>query len=176
MPVRILVADDNSFVRKNVRKLLEGPGREIIEAENGQQAIALALEHRPQVAVFDLAMPVMDGLTAARHLHNDLPELPILMYTMHWSSQLEVETIKSGIKKVIAKADSAGLIAAVNEVVGAVPADSLLEPAALPVPDLPPVVAAIETASAPAEAVAAEAPPAPDVPTVPSDDPADPQP
>lgn len=159
MPLRVLLADDNPLVRKSVRRLLEEPGREIFEAENGQQAIALALEHHPHVAVFDLAMPVMDGLTAAREVHNHLPELPILMYTMHWSSQLEVETIKSGIRKVIAKSDSSTLVAAVKEVLEAVPPPTIPPPVVLAAPvDPAAAIPQIEASQAPAEAIAAEPP------------------
>jgi CheY-like chemotaxis protein len=174
MPARILIADDNPSVRKTVRLLLQGPDTEILEAENGQQAVSQAVEQRPQIAVLDLAMPVMDGLTAARHIHNQLPELPILMYTMHWSSQLELEAIKSGIRKVIAKADSASLVAAIQDVLKAIPPPAAAvpapQPAILPIPPDPVgVLPAIEPAAAtPVEPIAAETPVIPAKPAEPA--------
>jgi CheY-like chemotaxis protein len=173
MPARILIADDNPSVRKTVRLLLQGPDTEILEAENGQQAVSQAIEQRPQIAVLDLAMPVMDGLTAARHIHNQLPELPILMYTMHWSSQLELEAIKSGIRKVIAKADSGALVAAIQDVLNAMPPPATAiaaQPAMLPMPPDPAaVLPAIEPAAAtPVEPIAAETPAAPAKPAEPA--------
>jgi CheY-like chemotaxis protein len=177
MPVRILLADDNPFVRKMIHKLIEGPGREIVEAENGQEAVSLALENRPQVAVLDLAMPQMDGLTAARHIHNQLPELPILMYTMHWSSQLEVEAIKSGIRKVIAKADSASLVAAVQELVDASTqsAASTAQASPLAVPPDPATLPAIEPPPDPIpDTVATESPGPADAVTAVTEDPQEP--
>ncbi len=171
MPARILIADDNPSVRKTVRLLLQGPDTEILEAENGQQAVSQAIEQRPQIAVLDLAMPVMDGLTAARHIHNQLPELPILMYTMHWSSQLELEAIKSGIRKVIAKADSGALVAAIQDVLKAMPPPAAVaapQPAILPARPDPAVLPAIEpVAATPVEPIAAETPAAPDKPAEP---------
>lgn len=172
MPARILIADDNPSVRKTVRLLLQGPDTEILEAENGQQAVSQAVEQRPQLAVLDLAMPVMDGLTAARHIHNLLPDLPILMYTMHWSSQLELEAIKSGISKVIAKADSASLIAAIQDVLKAMPPPAAAvapQPATLPAQPDPAALPAIEVAAVPpAESIAAETPASPDKPAEPA--------
>ena len=67
MPVRILIADDNPVVRTALRHLLESVGHwEIIDVENGLEAIAQAQEFRPNLIILDLVMPVMDGLTAAR--------------------------------------------------------------------------------------------------------------
>jgi CheY-like chemotaxis protein len=172
MPNRILIADDNPSVRRTIRRLLQGPDTEILEADNGQQAVSRAVEQRPQIAVLDLAMPGMDGLTAARHIHNQLPELPILMYTMHWSSQLELEAIKSGVHKVIAKADSTSLVAAIQDFLKATPppaAAVALQPATLPTqPDPAGALPVIEVAAvAPPESIAAETPAIPAKPAEP---------
>ena len=154
--MRILIADDNAAVRRTLSQFLTEPGREIVEAENGQRAVALALEHHPDIAVLDLAMPLMDGLMAAREIHQHFPQLPIVMYTMHWSSQLQVEAIKSGISRVVAKADSASLVAAVRELVKAEPEASVqpLDPIAIPLPT-PAVLQAIEAPPAAAAQAAA---------------------
>jgi len=69
-------------------------------------------------------MPVMDGLTAARELSKRIPGVPVLMHTMHWSQQVEVEAQKVGVRKVIAKENSRGLLSAIQEIFAAAPPPS----------------------------------------------------
>ena len=74
MPLRILIADDNPLVRTSLRHLLERSGPyEIIEALDGQDAVEKALESHPNLVVLDLAMPRMDGLTAAGKISQAIP-------------------------------------------------------------------------------------------------------
>lgn len=123
MPIRILIAEDNPAVRTTLRRLLESVGTwEVIDAQNGQEAIAKAQELKPNLIVLDLVMPVMDGLAAARVLSKLMPDLPLLMHTMHWSPQVELEAQKVGVRKVIPKTDSRGLIAAIQQFLIAEPA------------------------------------------------------
>ena len=129
MPTRILIADDNLAVRTDLRQLLESADHwEIIDVENGREAIAKAQELRPQVIVLDLVMPVMDGLAAARELSKLLPEIPLLMHTMHWSRQIEREAQKVGVRKVMPKVDSRLLVSTVQQLL--TPAASSPPPAA----------------------------------------------
>lgn len=83
--------------------------------EDGQAAVSRALELHPHLVILDLAMPVMDGLSAAREISKHLPELPILMYTMHWTPALELAAQKSGVRKLVPKINSTELLAAVDE-------------------------------------------------------------
>ncbi len=120
MQGRVLIVDDNPVVRKTLRQLLEGVGvGEIIDEENGQTALSRAIEVRPDVVILDLAMPVMDGLSAAREISKILPQTAILMYTMHWSRQLELEAKKSGVRMLVSKSEGTVLLAAVQELLGA---------------------------------------------------------
>jgi CheY-like chemotaxis protein len=119
MPFRILIADDNPAVRTVLRQLLAATDREIIEAEDGAAAVSKSREHRPDIAILDLAMPAMDGLTAARHISMELPQTVLVMCTMHWSPQLEVEAQKSGIRQVVSKSQGPELVAVVRELLGA---------------------------------------------------------
>jgi CheY-like chemotaxis protein len=116
MPIRILIAEDSPSVRTALRSLLEVAGPwEIVEVENGQDAVAKAQELKPSLIILDLVMPVMDGLRAARQLSQLLPEIPLLMHTMHWSPQVEVEAQKVGVRKVVPKSDSRLLVSMVQQ-------------------------------------------------------------
>lgn len=147
MPVRILIADDNPAVRTALRHLLEGVDHlQIIEAKDGREAIAMAVEQRPDTVVIDLAMPGMDGLTSAGEISKLLPDLPIVMCTMHWSRQLELEALKHGVRAVVPKSDANLLLSVLRQFVPVGPADvpASSEPIAIslpPNPSLPPAEA-----------------------------------
>lgn len=120
MPTQILIADDNPMVRTALRRLLVGADfGEVVDVENGKEAVQKALELRPRLIILDLVMPVMDGLTAARELSKLMPGVPVLMHTMHWSQQVELEAQKVGVRKVIAKENSRGLLSAIQEILAA---------------------------------------------------------
>jgi CheY-like chemotaxis protein len=129
MPIRILIAEDNPSVRTALRSLLESAGPwEIVDVENGQQAVAKAQELKPNLIILDLVMPVMDGLSAARQISKLLLEIPVLMHTMHWSPQIELEAQKVGVRKVMPKVDSRLLVSTVQQLL--TPAASSPPPAA----------------------------------------------
>jgi DNA-binding NarL/FixJ family response regulator len=116
MPTQILIADDNALVRNALRHVLESTADwHVIEAENGEEAIARAEESKPDLIILDLAMPQMDGLRTARALLKIMPEVPILIHTLYWSPRVQVEATKIGVRKVVAKSESGVLIAAVRE-------------------------------------------------------------
>jgi DNA-binding NarL/FixJ family response regulator len=129
MPTQILIADDNALVRTAMRQVLESVGPwEVIEATNGKQAVAIALESKPSLIILDLAMPVKDGLTTARELVKLLPDVPILMHTLYWSPRIELEALKAGVRKAVPKSESSAIVTAVQELLGMEP-----PPSALPV-------------------------------------------
>jgi DNA-binding NarL/FixJ family response regulator len=76
------------------------------EAENGRDAVTKAQELKPDLMIMDMAMPVMDGIRASRELSKAMPAVPILMHTLHYSAELEIEARKAGIRRVVAKVDS----------------------------------------------------------------------
>jgi CheY-like chemotaxis protein len=116
MPKRILIADDNPRFRRALRHLLEGVDRwEIIEVNDGQEAVTKSVETRPDLIILDLAMPVKDGLAAAREISQLLPGIPVLMCTMHISSYLEGEAKKWGIRQVLSKTDSNLILPAIRQ-------------------------------------------------------------
>ena len=108
MATRILIVDDHLVIRKMLKALLETrEGWEVCgEATNGREAVTKAQELKPDLMIMDLAMPVMDGIRASRELAKAMPTVPILMHTLHYSLELEVEAKKAGIREVVAKVDS----------------------------------------------------------------------
>jgi DNA-binding NarL/FixJ family response regulator len=84
-PIRVLLADDHSLVRKGFRRLLDDePEIEVVgEAANGAAAIELSLQLNPQVIVMDLAMPEMDGIQATVQILRNQPETAVLILSMY---------------------------------------------------------------------------------------------
>ena len=78
-PIRILLADDHTVVRKGLRLLLESQPEFVVvaDAADGREAVALAEQHRPDVAVIDIAMPVLNGIEAARQISAKLPQTAV---------------------------------------------------------------------------------------------------
>jgi CheY-like chemotaxis protein len=107
MGKRVLVVDDHEIVRKMVCSMFTARGFEVSYAEDGADAVAKAWESRPDLVVLDLAMPVMNGLEAARQLRALMPLLPLLMFTNNVGSIMELEAKAAGITAVVCKSESA---------------------------------------------------------------------
>ncbi|HTC55440.1 MAG TPA: response regulator transcription factor [Candidatus Sulfotelmatobacter sp.] len=108
MAFKILIADDNSAIRRLLRFFIEHTTDWQIcgEAENGRIAIDKVAELKPHAVVLDLSMPVMNGLDAAREITRIAPDVQIVMFTMHVSEQLRQDARAAGIKEVISKSDT----------------------------------------------------------------------
>ena len=114
---RILIADDHPIIRRYVRVILEEQNWEVCgEATNGRQAVAMAAEHRPDIAVLDLSMPEMDGIEAAREIRERFPQTEMIILTMHDAPELLRAAFASGVRACIQKGDLQDLIAAVRNV------------------------------------------------------------
>lgn len=109
MAIRVLVADDHALVREGIRHVLDAePGIDVIaEAANGSDAVALAMQHRPDVVVLDITMPEETGLKAAARLREALPETKVLLLSMHDHLEYVREGMRIGTHGYILK-DSAG--------------------------------------------------------------------
>lgn len=102
------------------RSLLAKPGWEICgDAVDGKEAVARAIELRPDVIVMDLVMPRMDGLSAAEAIRKVLPTVPIVLHTLYGTTEVEVEANKLGIRKVVDKEKPCALVSAVEELLSA---------------------------------------------------------
>lgn len=117
MPVRILVADDHHVVRSGLRLLLEShSGWQVCaEATNGREAVEKAGKFKPDVAVLDIGMPLLNGVEATRQIRKLSPKTEVLILTMHDSELLVQEVIEAGALGYILKDDAdRNLIAAVE--------------------------------------------------------------
>jgi two-component system response regulator DesR len=108
----ILVADDNATVRKMLCKLFEAENDYDIcaEATNGQEAIDLALGHRPDLIILDLSMPLMNGLDAARELKRLMPRVPIILFTQHSEIGSRLGITNLNVDRIVSKSESASLL------------------------------------------------------------------
>lgn len=78
------MADDHQILRESIRRGLESAGELVVgEASNGQEAIELAHVTAPDIVLMDLSMPVLDGVEATRRITTELPEVRVLVLTMH---------------------------------------------------------------------------------------------
>jgi DNA-binding NarL/FixJ family response regulator len=102
--IRVLLADDHSIVRAGLRRLLEDAGdMEVMEAADGRQALKLAKDNPPDVAVMDISMPGLDGLEAIQRLKEQQPDLPVLVLTMHEEEQYVVRCLAAGARGYLTK-------------------------------------------------------------------------
>jgi DNA-binding NarL/FixJ family response regulator len=117
---RILIADDHEVVRLGLRAILEShAGWEIVaEAENGKDTVTKALGSKPDVAIIDYSLPVINGIEATRQIHARLPDAEILIFTMHDSDMLVRELLEAGARAYVLKSDARQyLVAAVESLV-----------------------------------------------------------
>ncbi len=100
--MRILLAEDNQSIATLLCTILEQEGHTVIVADNGLEALQQALMHRPDVAVLDGSMPVLDGWEVCRRIKAQIA-LPILMLTVHAEQQDRDRSIASGADAFMAK-------------------------------------------------------------------------
>ena len=104
--MRILIVDDHEALRAGVRSVLESRGLEVCgEAADGQEALAKALQLRPDLVILDITMPVLDGFSAAREIHKRLPGVGILLLSMHESASMVNVAKSSGARGYVAKSE-----------------------------------------------------------------------
>jgi response regulator NasT len=101
MSVRILVAEDEAIIRMDLVEMLQGAGYEVVAAAtNGQEAIDLAVEHRPDLAILDVKMPVLDGISAAAKI---IEIAPVLMLTAFSQKELVERARDAGVMAYVVK-------------------------------------------------------------------------
>ena len=118
---KILIADDNEQVRKLLSAVLSKEANWNVcgQAANGRQAVLMAHELKPDLVILDFSMPMLDGLRATAEILKNSPAVPIILYTLHKSDQVEQEAIRVGAKKVVSKTDSVdSLLQTIRELLG----------------------------------------------------------
>jgi AmiR/NasT family two-component response regulator len=95
--VRILIAEDETIIRLDLRKLLEEAGHEVCaEARDGAEAVELVEKHEPDLAILDVKMPRLDGIEAAKRILEDRP-IPIVMLTAYGQDELVARAVEAGV-------------------------------------------------------------------------------
>lgn len=105
MPYRILLADDHTLVRQGLRRILESqPDLQVVaEAGSGTEAIQLAREHQPDIALLDVGMKGLNGLEALAQLRRLLPGLSVLMLSMHADDRYVLRAMREGASGYVLK-------------------------------------------------------------------------
>lgn len=104
--IRVMVADDHSVFRMGLRELLEEAELEVVsEARTGEEAVAQAREHHPDVIVMDILMPGMSGIEAARQIKQELPNVGIVMVSALEDEEHILDAIQAGASGYLLKAD-----------------------------------------------------------------------
>lgn len=102
---RILIADDRESMRSAVKTVIRlHPGWEICgEADDGREAVAKAVELKPDLVLLDFRMPISNGIRAGSEICTLMPGTPVVMYTLHRTPELEVAAKLVGIRRVVPK-------------------------------------------------------------------------
>lgn len=115
--ISVLLAEDHAIVRKGLRSLLAAEvGIEVVgEAEDGREAIEKASKLRPDVVVMDITMPGLNGLEATRQIKHRLPEVQVVVLTMHTAEEYIFQILRAGASGyVVKRAAPSELISAVR--------------------------------------------------------------
>lgn len=121
MAITVLLADDHAVVRKGIREFLEEDDQILVvaEATNGSDALRLAGELRPEVAVLDIQMPGMTGIEVTRQIKAAFPEVRVLILTAYDDDPYVFALLRAGADGYLLKsADSADLVRSVKAVAG----------------------------------------------------------
>jgi DNA-binding NarL/FixJ family response regulator len=106
--IRILIADDHDVVRSGLRHVIEAqPNWQVVaEAGDGKEAVQKALETKPDVAVIDYLLPLINGVEATRQIRAALPRTEVLIFTMHDNDVLIQDLLKAGARGYLLKTDA----------------------------------------------------------------------
>ncbi|MBK6766246.1 MAG: response regulator transcription factor [bacterium] len=106
--VRILIADDHKLFRLGLRQLVERHNEvEVVaEAATGLEAVALAKLHTPDVILLDISMPELNGIEAARRIHEEAGDIRVVIVSMHSDRRYVVEALRAGVRGYLLKDSS----------------------------------------------------------------------
>ena len=115
--IRVLLGDDHAMLRQGLRKILEDchDWRVVAEAGNGRDAVREAMALKPDVAVLDIGMPLLNGLEATRQIARQAPSVRVLILSMHSDQAYVTQAVQAGAKGYILKESAAAeLIEAIS--------------------------------------------------------------
>lgn len=102
--IRVLLADDHALLREGLRRSLEDAGLTVVaEAGDGEQAVALAAEHRPDVVLMDVSMPRLGGVEATRMIRSRFPQVEVVILTMHSEDSMITDAVRAGAAGYLVK-------------------------------------------------------------------------
>jgi two-component system response regulator NreC len=118
MAIRVILADDHVLVRQSLKSLLEREGFQVVgEASDGQEAIQRVESLRPDIAVMDISMPILNGVDAARELSRSFPKTKSILLTQHDEDQYISEALEAGVMGYVLKSQAASdLVQAIGQV------------------------------------------------------------
>lgn len=118
MTISVLISDDHAVMRDGLKSVLEAAGMRVVaQAGNGREAVRLAIETTPDVALLDIAMPGLNGIEAAMQLRDKCPRTRIVMLSMHSTSEHVHRALDAGAAGYLLKESAAAeIIAAVRSV------------------------------------------------------------
>lgn len=100
---KVMIVDDAQFLRVRLSRLLLENGYEVVEAENGSQAVTTYLAARPDVVLMDITMPEQDGLVALRAIRGADPGAQVVMLTALGQESIVLEAMRNGAKDFVVK-------------------------------------------------------------------------
>jgi two-component system, NarL family, response regulator LiaR len=131
-PIRVVIADDHQIVRTGIRELLADTSDIVVvgEARNGQEAVALALAHQPDVVVMDINMPVLSGVEATRQIRAAMPRVRVLVVTAYQDDPYVDGLLDAGAAGYVLKtAEDSEIIRAVRAIAAG---QAVIDPAVAP--------------------------------------------
>ena len=104
MAIRVVIADDHEMLRQGLQVLLEDEGFVFVgAASDGREAVRLCEEHRPDVAILDLSMPLLNGIFAAREIIKSNPRTKVVLLTQHTEEHAILQALRAGVRGYVLK-------------------------------------------------------------------------
>mgnify|MGYP001240465206 CR=1 FL=1 len=116
----VIIADDHHIFRQGLESLLQTEGFDVVgKASNGHEAIRLARQFSPMVAVLDVSMPLLNGIDAAKEIQKQSPSTRVILLTMHDEENYALEALRAGVRGYVLKNQAASdLTTAIKKVIG----------------------------------------------------------
>ncbi len=116
--IRVLLADDHAILRDGLKAILREEGFDVVaEASDGLASIRLCEEWKPEIAVLDLSMPVLNGIDAGREILKVSPNTKVVLLSMHTEDRYVLASLRAGISAYVVKSKAASnLVHAIHEV------------------------------------------------------------